>query len=67
MNISGMYDFNKDLFKSYDVSMFFAIKLHELLNFDPKKHPTCTEIMNSLIATPWYMTPPEIVFHDSPL
>jgi len=37
MNIGGMDDFDKDLFKSHDVSMFFAKKLRELLNPDPKK------------------------------
>jgi len=65
MNIGGMGDFNKDLFKSHKVSMFFAMKLHELLNPDPKKRVTCSEITNSLMATPWCLTPPVIVFRDS--
>jgi len=65
MNIGGIDDFDKDLFKTHDVSMFIAMKLSKLLNPNSKEQPTCTEITNSFMVAPWYMMSPKIVFRDS--
>ncbi len=67
MNIGGMVDFDKDIFRDVHGSMYFAMKLRELANPDPKKRPTCIEVTNFLMGAPWYMKPPEAVFRDSPL
>ena len=42
MHIEDMVDFDKDLFKNLDGSKYFAVKLDELRNPDPRRRPTCT-------------------------
>ncbi len=42
MKIGDMNNFERDTFRIRDVSMYFAMRLGQLINEDPKNRPTCT-------------------------
>jgi serine/threonine protein kinase len=67
MKIGDMDNFDRDTFTTVDACRYFAMKVGQLTNEDPKKRPTCTEVVNLVMGPPWYMKPPTSVLRDSPL
>lgn len=58
---------DRDMFRDETCMRYFEMKISELCELDPKKRPTCGQVVNHLMAAPWNLTPPEAVFRSDVL